>query len=386
MKEKQQFYRKILQNFDRLSADEVKRIWKQLVDIYNTQNLIIENLEEGIIAIDNKEYILFSNKKSLFFLDLKQDIKNKKLENCIKKDSFAYTLVELSKCETKSENIILQDKKNSRILQVNILSLGNKGRIEGTLILIFDVTNSWLQSQKLKRAEQLASLTTITAGIAHEIKNPLGSISVYVQLIEKAISRLNISKDNTSELYEYSTIVKEEIARLEDTVNSFLFSVRGINLDLGEYDISKIIMEVLVFLQHEIKASNIEIETNIKEQSINMLVDIKYIKQALINIIQNSIDALKNTEHKIIKIYIYKENSFVFISILDNGMGIEKENISKVFEPYYTAKASGIGLGLTNVMRIIEAHNGFIEISSEKNVGTEMLIKMPIASNCLTAV
>ena len=380
MKSKQQFYTKILENFDRLSHDEIKRVFTQLSDLYNTQLLVAENLEEGVIAINNEEQILFLNKKAIFFLNITQDIEGKNLDECISSDSFAYIIVELSKSKTTIENTILQDKNSGRILQINILPLGHEGRIEGSLILIFDITNLWLQSQKLKRVEQLASLTTVVASVAHEIKNPLGSISIYIQLIEKILNRLEIDKNNSEELHQYCSIVKEEINRLEDTVNSFLFSVRTINLNLEEHDICKIMTNTVTFLQHEIKESNIKIEINSKEEHINMMLDIKFIKQAFINIIQNSIDALKNKKNKNIKINLHKDNSNVFIYILDDGYGIKKANISKVFEPYFTTKDNGTGLGLTNVMRIIEAHNGTMEISSEQNIGTEVLIKLPIMS------
>ncbi len=378
MKNRDKFYKKILKNFDILSNDEIKRVFMQLNSLYNTQLLISENLEEGVIALNNNNEILFSNKKAIFFLGIKTDTFGKKLSDCIRKNSFAHAIVDLIHHSSNSDNNIFHDKNNNRMLQINILPLGHEGRIEGTLVLIFDITHIWLQSQKLKRAEQLASLTTVAASVAHEIKNPLGSISIYIQLIEKTLRRTDIDEENNRELMDYCSIVKEEITRLEDTVNSFLFSVKTINLDLEKHNICSTITDVIKFLQHEIKDGDIQIEVSFKEKDIIAVFDIKYIKQALINIIQNSIDALKTTDNKEIKIDINKDDSHIFISINDSGMGIANEDIPKIFEPYYTTKDLGTGLGLTNVARIIEAHNGTIEISSEQNIGTSINIKLPI--------
>ncbi len=378
MKNRDKFYKKILKNFDILSNDEIKRVFTQLNSLYNTQLLVAENLEEGVIALNNDNEILFLNKKAMFFLNINTNTVGKKLDECIKKDSFAYTIVEMIGLGNHSENNILHDKISNKILQINILPLGYEGRIEGALILIFDITNLWIQSQKLKRAEQLASLTTVAASVAHEIKNPLGSISIYIQLIEKTLRKINIDEENSKELMDYCSIVKEEITRLEDTVNSFLFSVKTINLDLEKHNICSTITDTIKFLQHEIKDNNIKIELNFQEEDTTVVFDIKYIKQALINIIQNSIDALENIDNKKIKINIDTDNCHVFISISDNGIGMNTEEMSKIFEPYYTTKDLGTGLGLTNVARIIEAHNGNIEISSEKNIGTNIQIKLPI--------
>ncbi len=381
MKNRDKFYKKILKNFDILSNDEIKRVFTQLNSLYNTQLMVAENLEEGVVALNNNDEVLFSNKKAMFFLDINIDMVGKRLYECIKKNSFAYSIIEIIAHGNGAENNILHDKNNSRMLRINVLPLGHEGRIEGMLILIFDVTNIWLQSQKLKRAEQLASLTTVAASVAHEIKNPLGSISIYIQLIEKTLRKIDVVEDSSCELIDYCRIVKEEITRLEDTVNSFLFSVKTINLDLEKHNTATIITDTIKFLQHEIKDANIQIEINSKQDDIIALLDIKYIKQALINIVQNSIDALKNIDNvldKKIVIDIDCDSSDIFITISDSGEGIADEDIAKVFEPYYTTKDLGTGLGLTNVARIIEAHNGNIEISSEKNIGTCIEIKLPI--------
>ena len=233
----------------------------------------------------------------------------------------------------------------------------------------------------------MASLTTLAAGVAHEIKNPLGSISIYIQLIEKIIKK-NI--DNSSqcflELKDYCAIIKEEIGRLEDTINSFLFSVRKLELNLEEININSLILSTVDFLKYEIENNNINIEIKFDKDNLILRIDERYIKQSLINIIQNAIDSIlekaeiknKKDYKKEIQIKLKTIDNYALIIVKDNGIGIKEDMLPKIFEPYFTTKRHGTGLGLTNVARIIEAHNGNINIESEYNKGVEVIIKLPL--------
>lgn len=377
-----QFFDKFLKNFDKVSDNEKKRIFERLSDLCYSQNTIIENLEEGIISIDINGIIQGINKKACFLFSIPRNCENEPLSKYLSDSETGKIILELIK-ENDSDTKLLKDDENKRILQINIFPLGESGRIIGTLIKAFDITQTYENSQKLKRAEQLASLTTLAAGVAHEIKNPLGSISIYIQLIEKIIKK-NI--DNYSqcfaELKDYCAIIKEEIGRLEDTINSFLFSVRKLELNLEEININSLILSTIDFLKYEIENNNINMEIKFDRDNLIMRIDERYIKQSLINIIQNAIDSiLEKSEKKYkkeIQIKLKTVDNFALIIIKDNGIGIKEELLPKIFEPYFTTKRHGTGLGLTNVARIIEAHNGNINIESEYGKGTKVIIKLPL--------
>ena len=377
-----QFFDKFLKSFDKVSDNEKKRIFERLSDLCYSQNTIIENLEEGIISIDINGIIQGINKKACFLFSIPRNSENEPLSKYLSETETGKIILELIK-ENDSNTKLLKDEDNKRILQINIFPLGESGRIIGTLIKAFDITQTYENSQKLKRAEQLASLTTLAAGVAHEIKNPLGSISIYIQLIEKIIKK-NI--DNSSqcflELKDYCAIIKEEIGRLEDTINSFLFSVRKLELNLEEININSLILSTIDFLKYEIENNNINIEIKFDKDNLILRIDERYIKQSLINIIQNAIDSIleKNEKNykKEIQIKLKTVDNFALIIIEDNGIGIKEDMLPKIFEPYFTTKRHGTGLGLTNVARIIEAHNGNINIESEYNKGVEVIIKLPL--------
>lgn len=374
-----QFFEKFIQNFDKIANTEKKRVFERLSILCTSQNIIIENLEEGIIAINTNGIIQGINKKASFLFSIPRNSEDTLLETYLINTEIGKTILELIKSKDNEDRII-KDDKNKRILQISILPLGEKGKIIGTLIKALDITESYENSQKLKRAEQLAALTTLAAGVAHEIKNPLGSISIYIQLIEKIIKN-NIDKNFKfyEDINEYTNIIKEEISRLEDTINSFLFSVRKLELELKEVNINKLILDTISFLKYEIENNNINIEVKFDIENLILKIDEKYIKQSLINIIQNSIDSIiesrKEKRNILIKLKVLENNAI--INIKDTGKGIEKDKLSKIFEPYFTTKRSGTGLGLTNVARIIEAHNGNINIENTKD-GVSVIITLPL--------
>lgn len=386
MNRRNQFFDKIIKNFDKVSDAEKKRIIERLALLSNSQNVIIENLEEGIIAIDINGIIQGINKKACFLLSIPRNSEDKAISKCINNTNIGRLILELLEANNTDTKII-KDDKNDRMLQIDILPLGDSGIIIGTLIKIFDITKSYESAQKLKRAEQLASFTTLAAGVAHEIKNPLGSISIYVQLIEKIIKK---NMDNDCQCYnefkDYCNIIKEEISRLEDTINSFLFSVRKLVLNLEDVNINSLIISTVDFLKYEIENNDIKIDIKFDIENLILKIDERYIKQCLINIIQNSIDSIIekkkhkefNIEDKSISIKLKLLDNYALISIKDTGIGIKEEELSKIFEPYFTTKRNGTGLGLTNVIRIIEAHNGSFNIESEYGVGSEAIIKLPL--------
>ena len=381
MNRRNQFFDKILQNFDKVSDNEKKKVFKRLSTLWYSQNIIIENLEEGIIAIDDKNAIQGINKKACFLFSIPRNSEGKPLSKYMSSTDIGRSILELMK-ENISDTKLLKDDENERILQINILPIGDSGRIIGTLIKAFDITKTYESAQKLKRAEQLASLTTLAAGVAHEIKNPLGSISIYVQLIDKIIKK---NMDNECQCYkdfkEYSDIIKEEISRLEETINSFLFSVRKLELNIEDVNINELILSTIAFLKYEIEKNNVNIDVKFDKDNLILKLDEKYIKQSLINIIQNAIDAMSdNADDKKKEIFIKLKtvDNYAVISIKDTGIGIKEESLGKIFEPYFTTKRHGTGLGLTNVVRIIEAHNGNVTIESEYGKGSEFIIKLPL--------
>jgi signal transduction histidine kinase len=239
--------------------------------------------------------------------------------------------------------------------------------------------------------ENLASLTTLAAGVAHEIKNPLGSLSIHIQLIQKSMAankavyfrahpRGKDSDGDPSEYFDlldkYIAVVNEEIDRLNRIVVDFLFAVRPMDMDLREGNINTLIGELTDFVWFELKETRIDCALELAENLPAIRFDERYMKQALLNLIKNAQAAMPGGGVLTIKTEV--SDGELRISIQDTGTGIPEENLSKIFEPYFTTKETGSGLGLTLVFKIIREHQGEITVKSKEGEGSCFIITLPI--------
>ncbi len=225
------------------------------------------------------------------------------------------------------------------------------------------------ESNKEKtRLEKLSVLGEMSMTVAHEIKNPLNAI-------RGAASYL---KDNFKGdvLKEFLSIIEEETSRLNEIVTSFLRFSRPSPLNLQLSDINKIVKETVELIRQEATENNVEVIMSLDERIASFKFDAQQFKQALLNIIVNSLDASKAGDS--IKISTEAFDLRVSIMVKDTGMGISNKTVSEIFKPFFTTKTRGAGLGLACVERIIKDHNGDIVVKSEIGKGTEFVITLPV--------
>jgi len=244
----------------------------------------------------------------------------------------------------------------------------------GNLILVSDITDRRKREARLRRAESLASLTTLAAGVAHEIKNPLGSIGIHIQLIQKALKQNQCLDEETAG--RYLEIITEEIERLNGIVVDFLFAVRPMDTSMKRSTVNGVVEELIEFIKYELEESQVKLDTKLQRNLPKVDLDEKYMKQALINIIKNGVAAMN--QGGTLKIVTREDQGYVHIDISDSGIGMSEDQLSKIFEPYYTTKEFGSGLGLTVVYKVIREHNGEVSVHSRENQGTTFTISLPI--------
>ena len=233
--------------------------------------------------------------------------------------------------------------------------------------------------------ESLASLTNLAASVAHEIKNPLGAISIHIQLLQKSIAR---ARENGNEIPDkkfvenYLDIINEEIDNLNKIVVDFLFAVRPVSAKLELLHPAQIIKKLIDFLKPEYEKENIKVEVDLYSDEIKLLLDEKLFREVIVNLSQNAIYAIKeneaNIEEGVFKLHTFVKDDKYIIEISDNGCGMSEEKMAKIFEPYYTTKATGTGLGLTTVYKIIKEFSGEINVKSEEKKGTSFTIMLPV--------
>jgi signal transduction histidine kinase len=217
----------------------------------------------------------------------------------------------------------------------------------------------------LQRKERLASLGQLAAGVAHEIKNPLNAINLTIDHLGDQL----VGEEN-EQAQQYIGTIQNEIKRLDKIVNNFLNYLRSEELDKKSTDLTELVKEVLQLYERELAEKKIGLVTTFSEH-FKMRVDAARIKTTLVNIILNAIQAMQDGG----QLAITTNSKSKTIHIADNGSGISAKDIEHIFDLFYTTKATGSGLGLPTAYKIIRAHGGDIEINSEPNQGTEVIIK-----------
>ncbi|HWP68327.1 MAG TPA: ATP-binding protein, partial [Rectinemataceae bacterium] len=282
------------------------------------------------------------------------------------------------KALTSEETILgrefaLQGMGGTRIIAISLSALLSGDKIAGTIVHIEDITEKRKKETQLRRAESLAALTTLAAGVAHEINNPLGSISIRIQLLEKLIRS---EEPDKATMFKHVDVIKEEMDRLKHIVVDFLFAVRPMDIQLLREDLAPILEEIADFIQPEAEKKGIEIKVSIEKDLPSILLDKRHIKQALLNLIQNAMAAMP--DGGTLGVSAEYSGDEVRISISDTGTGIPEELLTKIFEPYFTTKKNGTGLGLTITYKIVKEHSGDISLESKEGKGSTFTIHLPV--------
>lgn len=220
------------------------------------------------------------------------------------------------------------------------------------------------------RAKNLASLGELSAGMAHEIRNPLTSIKGYAQYIKSEL------KDDHELLGDISVIINE-VDRLNGIIDRFLTFARPQTLKLFPASINRVCIDVINLVRKEMQENEVCVNETYEEIPL-LNIDADQMEQALLNIVLNSIQAMQKGGQLRISTVYDKKSEFIEIIIADNGAGISAEDFDKIFEPFFTTKDKGTGLGLAICSRIVENHKGFLEVSSKPDIGTAFTIKLPI--------
>lgn len=385
------FVKRISKKISKLSPEQIQSLFNQLVEENESLISVLESISTGLIICDEKWRITQSNKsgdrlfplKPRYYEAKQSDLQcDEEIWNLVDDKEIALFLKDASK-EKKiniSEEFITRTPAGAaRYLNISLMPLVQNKKLCGTVIKIDDITEKRNQETLLHRMENLASLTNLAASVAHEIKNPLGSISIYIQLLQKAISKARNSDEKLPDekfLEKYLEIVNQEIDRLNNIIVDFLFAVRPISAELIPENPVKLLNSYVDFFKPELEEKNIKLKTDFLENSPKILIDEKLFKQVMINLVQNAIVAMDGGGELLISTKIIGDK--YAICVTDNGIGMDEQTVSRVFEPYFTTKATGTGLGLTMVYKVIKEFGGDIEIESFVNNGTTFTITLPI--------
>lgn len=286
------------------------------------------------------------------------------LRHCEKSDEETWNSRRITRVE---EVVPLPDGSVKTFDTIKVPLFNDDGSRQGLVIIGRDITTLRHAEDQLRRTEKLSVVGELSASVAHEIRNPLTSLKGFVQLLQK----------DDAQHQNYYQIMLDELNRINHIVGELLLLAKPQHLSFEKANIEKILLDVISLLSTEASMYNIRINYHTPEKEIWSECEPNQLKQLFINVIKNAIEA--SSAGNTVEILLQKsESDRVIISVKDNGEGISDELLERLGEPFYSSKEKGTGLGLTVSFKIVESHHGTIHFDSEKGMGTNVVIDLPI--------
>lgn len=377
------FLEKLIGRLGRIGPDEVQNYFLRLAQEKGFLETVFNAIQEGIIVTDSNGRITYLNEAAcnLFGLEADESI-GKRLDERVRGLDW--------EALTHSGGPVSRDMEifypQNRFINFYVVPLliesrdsvaGEKidisGKQVGHAIILRDITESRRSAEQTIESERFNALTLLAAGVAHEIGNPLNSLHIHLQLIERKVRELD--EKARAELQESIDVARAEIARLDSIVTQFLRAIRPSKPQLQPENVNTIVDETVRFFAPEIQDRDIVVEQELRSDLPLLQLDRDQMKQAFYNVIKNSFEAMKR--RGILRIRTDRDDTHVLVSFTDTGGGMSAENLSRVFEPYFTTKSSGTGLGLLIVRRIVREHGGELSIESSEGKGLTLTIRLP---------
>ena len=372
------FIQKIIEKFEKIDPKHIELFFTRLSREKNFLEDIFNILDEGIVVLDDNKDILFINQNAKNIFQINQaDIIGKNILKYALDHRFYIFLDEIWKLRDKTINTeITLNTPKLRSYSVTIVNYFLDEEDLSCKIFVFnDITDKKEQLEQLLHHEKISAFNLLSAGVAHEIGNPLNSLNIHLQLLHQELSALQ--SGNKESLLELVNIATEEINRLDSIIKRFLKTIRPFRLNIQENNICDILKQVLKVMKPEIESAGLTLGQLLDDRIELFLFDKDLMKQAIGNIIKNAVQACEKGDKINIDLSRQKKN-ICKIVVNDTGKGIDKNIMNKIFDPYFTTRDEGSGLGLMMVKRIIDAHGGDVSVMSEKGKGTSVVLTVPI--------
>ena len=364
---------KILSRLDQIEPGEVQALLSRLVREKGFLQKVFEALQEGVLLLDTSGGISFINHAGCrFFGTTPEEAQGKPLDEVVR--GVDWTNLMHSNRRTVRRELEGFYPENG-YLNLYLSPVAEEGEADlGHVMLVRDITRSREEAEKEIESEKLNALTLLAAGVAHEIGNPLNSLSLHLQLLERRISAL--PEGDQEPLQKHLGTARTEIGRLDTILKQFLEAMRPTKPEREPTELHELLEESLLALSPELESRKIPVKLDLAKDLPSLDLDPTQIKQAFYNVIRNAYQAVEQNLGEILIQSSVTEYE-VCLSISDNGNGISPEAMGAMFEPFRTTKAEGTGLGMLIVRRILREHGGELEVESEEEVGTKVTLYFP---------
>ena len=373
------FLDKLLERIGRVRPEEVRDYVSRLADEKGFFETIFHALHEGVIVTDPSGHITYLNRAACEFFGLDRETAMRaSLTERLRGLEWS-AIADSEKTVSRDMEVFYPQNRflNFYVTPLRVDKPGRKSgeqELLGYAVILRDITETRKSTEETIQSERLNALTLLAAGVAHEIGNPLNSLHIQLQLLERRLRK--VPESQRKELSKSVEVAKEEIGRLDTIIRQFLGAIRPARLERQLENINHLVQESIRFLAAEIEDRNILVETELRSDLPLLEVDRAQLKQAIFNVIKNAFQAMKSGG--ILRVRTDLDDRFVSVTFADTGGGIAEAEMSKIFEPYFTTKASGSGLGLLIVRRIVREHGGEIELLNDAGKGLALTMKLPL--------
>lgn len=369
------FISRILGKHDKIQKQVLLDFLEEISEERDLLSQLFETMTEGVLVFDHERRLRFANPRAGQLLDIDPvQCLDKEASSFLQDEAIRKPLIQ--SLHTGRPVVALETatltRDGPRALRIDTLPVDQSGkRFKGTLVFLRDVTEEKQRDSERRENKRLAALATLSASLAHEIRNPLNSMGIHAQLLERKARR-----EGDEESLESLKVIGEEIRSLNEKLSGFLEAARPRKPQFASVSLHGLLEETLALMRPELEAAGIAPEYYPPSVHTTVFADRADLRQAFVNVLKNAIEAMGSGGH--LKIRVLEGDSTVTILFEDTGSGIDPEILDRIYEIGFSTKDVGSGLGLAQVDRCVREHFGTLNIESKPGKGTTVRIALPV--------
>ena len=366
---------RVLGRIDDLDAQNLAILARRLERERDLMETVLDTLREGVLVLSHDSSIEYANSAAVALLGVSsQEVTGSELRRVSPDIAKALDLPVAVEALTREIEVRYPE---ARVLRLQLARVGGSQDTDRArrIAVLSDITAERMQTEDRVESERIDSIVALAAGVAHEVGNPLNAIGIHLQLLQREAAKLGDSP--AAEKVRHSAeVCRSEITRLDGIVRDFLGAVRHTPPDLLDTDLVAVVAETMNLLKDQCGQLGIRVSVDVGHEIPLISADRNQLKQAIFNVMKNALEAMDRGGEIVIN--LSADDEWVVLAVKDTGVGIPADKLTRVFDAYYTTKASGGGLGMLILLRILRAHGGTVDIQSTPDVGTTVTLRFPL--------